>query len=247
MGLSIHLTFSHCAANPAQIHSVYVAMYLSSRVVRSYQHLLYFWCQHDLEVLGSAPTRKKPFYLSWWFSTASLQICFSESELGHHLRPFLQTSQAAGSKAFPVNDFTCGRKGHHSFGLMRHSVLASMWPALSQFALLFLCVSVCLCARVCVSWSQCLALTWVTGGLLPNGKTRGQMVERWVTSTSSRSPWNRVARVVKQWKVTVYLNQRAICAPGGTRTMKKKYKYGDKSFTSFPTKEKNWTAFLKSK
>lgn len=137
MGLSIHLTFSHCPANLAQIHSVYVAMYLSSSVVSSDQHLPYFLCQHDLEVLGSAPTRKKRFHLPWWFSTASLQICSSQSESGLHLIDFLKSKQAAGSKAFPVNDFTCGRKRRPSFALIRHSGPKWMWPALGQFAELF--------------------------------------------------------------------------------------------------------------
>lgn len=139
-------------------------MYLSSGVVRSDQHLSYFLCQHDLEVLGSAPTRKKRFCLPWWFSTASQQICSLESESGLQLSRFLNTNSAARSKAFPVNDHLW-KKGTSFLWSNETFWNRWMWPALGQFAERFFC-----CCWVSLPWSQ-----WL--GTLPNGKTSGQMAD----------------------------------------------------------------------
>lgn len=109
-----------------------------------------------------------------------------------------------GSKAFPVNDFTCGRKGQHSFGLMRHSVWKWVWPALGQFAEVYFFVFLSLFHGVS-PWPGSQVARFPTG----KHQAKGWMM----SDKHQRSPWNGALRVVKQWKVTAYLQQRAICAP----------------------------------
>lgn len=90
---------------------------------------------------------------------------------------------------------------------MRHSVLKWVWPVLRLFAEFFCFV------YFFFFFGHGHSVSPWPGSQVARFPTGQHQAKGWTMSDRhQRSPWNRALRVVKQWKVTAYLNQRAICA-----------------------------------
>lgn len=119
-GLSTLLTFSHCPVNLTQIHTVYVTVY--QRVVDRWvgparrHSLVLFFVPAWLPILRNTSTRKNwnaaqmlLLFASVIFHRLTANLLFKQSG-GSRISTSWNQPGDAGSKGFPVNDFTRGRK-----------------------------------------------------------------------------------------------------------------------------------------